>query len=93
MKTLLSKFATHYIETDADDVEFHTAWVYLENSLKAENRFFNRAADATLSSIFEDIANAEDDKRAKVIRDAGLGSETTALYRARVFQSASVPVR
>jgi hypothetical protein len=78
----------YYEESDIEDYELQAKWQYFQESLKTESRHFNRAAEATLDSIFEDLeAHKTSDGKTAIVQ-AGPDLELKALYRARVFQSA-----
>jgi hypothetical protein len=77
----------HDTDKDPEDHELRASWSYLERSLKAETRFFNREAEATLSSVFEGLTQHVTRDGKSVIVDAGPGNELSSLFRARVFRS------
>lgn len=77
----------HYQEADINDAEFRAAWKHFEQELTTETRFFNKAAEAVLAMVFQDIAVAKNKIGQTIIRTCGPGTGLTALYRARVFTS------
>lgn len=77
----------HYTAKEIDDVEYRENWRYFESNLKTEARFFSATAEATLDSIFEELADHSDPEGNPVIVEAGPETKITSLYRARVFQS------
>jgi RES domain-containing protein len=79
----------HYAEKDVVDYAYQEEWSEFQRSLKSETRLFNRSAEAILDSIFEGLDKHATRSGKSVVVDAGLGRRTTALYRARVFQSDS----
>jgi hypothetical protein len=79
----------HYDLIEADDIEYRENWRYFEKSLKTEARFFSAAAEETLASVFEGLADHKAHDGQSVIVAAGPGTAIPALYRARVFQSAA----
>jgi hypothetical protein len=62
-------------------------WRSLENSLKAEARFFNRTAANQLASMFDGIDALTTREGRPLVIDAGPGTDFHTLYRARVFRS------
>jgi hypothetical protein len=80
----------YYEERRANDVELQHTWVSFENSIKTERRFFNKDAEAVLTSLFDGLANQETVNGKRVIIDIGPGKKIKSLYRARVFQSDSM---
>jgi hypothetical protein len=78
---------SHYVENDVNDLEYFEQWKFFENSLKSEARFFSRTAEATLTSVFDDLAGHKTADGNPVIVEAGPGKEITCFFRARVFQS------
>lgn len=77
-----------YAERDIQAWHPHANWVRFEDGLKKHARFFSRAAQDALSSIFQNFEGLKTSDGKPVIIEAGPGSNLTALYRARVFQSA-----
>ncbi len=78
---------SYYEERSTDDRAWREEWENFERRLKTEARFFSRTAAAHLAGIFQGIeAMSARDGRPLVI-DAGPGTEMTAFYRARAFQS------
>ncbi len=79
--------SAHYTEKATDDIEFQIEWAAFERGMKMEARFFSRAAQSTLSVIFEGLTGLQTREGRPAIVDAGPGRELIGLYRARVFQS------
>jgi hypothetical protein len=77
----------HYTERGVNDAESQAGWLYFEESLKTESRYFNRAAEDILTRIFAGISEQRTIDGRPIIVEAGPGTELTTLYRARVFQS------
>ncbi len=77
----------HYVQVSPKDVELNAEWLDFERQIKMEARFFNRSAQAVLSSIFEGLADHQTWDGKEIIVQAGAGTKLTGLYRARVFQS------
>lgn len=77
----------HYAGRGVDDAESQAGWLHFEESLTTEARYFNPAAEATLTSTFEGIAEHRTHDDRPVIVEAGPGTGRTTVYRARVFQS------
>lgn len=77
----------YYAGREVDDAESQAGWLHFEESLIAEARYFNPAAEAELTSTFENIGGHQTHDGHPVIVDAGPGAKITAVYRARVFQS------
>lgn len=77
----------HYEERGVDHSEWENEWNRFEESLKVEARFFNQTAVKHLASLFEGVDTLATRRGGAVIVEAGSGTEWTALFRARVFQS------
>ena len=77
----------HYEDVELDDVEYRENWRSFENSLKTKSRFFSAAAEAVLDRVFERLMELRSPDGKSVFVEAGPGTEMTALYRARVFQT------
>lgn len=77
----------HYQEKSVDDFRFQVEWSAFENGIKERARYFSRAAQVTLESIFHDLENLKTDSGTSVVVTAGPNCKTTYFYRARVFQS------
>jgi hypothetical protein len=78
----------HYARNRSVDAgDFDSYWYAFERGLKTKNRYFNWEAHATLTSIFAGIDGLNTTTGRPVIVEAGPGTNLTALYRARVFQS------
>lgn len=80
---------SYYEEIGADDVEYHEQWRGFEASLKTETRYFNKTAHATLTTVFEGVAEHVTFQGRKIVVEAGPGKQISSLYRARAFQSAA----
>jgi hypothetical protein len=76
-----------YAEQGVDDSESQAGWRHFEQSLKTETRYFSRAAEETLRSVFEGIAEHKIAGDRSTVVTAGPERDLGALYRARVFQS------
>lgn len=70
-----------------DDVEWQIKWVKFEEIIKTKNRFFNSEAAVILRTVFDDIDSLSLIFERPVVRDIGIGTDITFLYRGRVFQS------
>ncbi|HJU03842.1 MAG TPA: RES domain-containing protein [Nitrospiraceae bacterium] len=81
---------SYYEEKRANDVELQHAWESFETSLKTQSRFFNKDAEAVLTSLFDGLANHKTVDSKRVVIDIGPGKRIKSLYRARVFQSDKV---
>lgn len=80
---------SYYEERGTSDRAWQEEWGEFERALKTEARFFSRTAADHLASIFAGIeAMSARDGRPLVI-NAGPGTDLTAFYRARAFQSDS----
>lgn len=77
----------HYEEVPVQDYELQAEWQHFQNSLQTQSRLFNRQAEATLDSIFENLEGHRTHDGRPAIVNAGPEREISALYRARVFQS------
>jgi len=78
---------SYYEEKGTDDVEWQEEWRDFERALKTEARFFSQSAAAHLASVFEGIDTLRAHDGRPLITQAGPGTDMTALFRARVFQS------
>lgn len=78
----------YYAKRDIYAWDPHANWGQFEEGLKKRARFFSRAAQDSLSSIFQNLEGLRTGDGESVIVEAGPGSPLPALYRARVFQSA-----
>lgn len=78
---------TQYVQASPNDVELKAEWLDFERKIKMEARFFNRSAQAVLTSIFDGLADHQTWDGKEIIVQAGAGTKLTGLYRARVFQS------
>jgi hypothetical protein len=78
---------SYYEEIGPNDIEFREDWWSFTHSLKTEARFFNRAAEATLATVFEGLVDHETRDGRRVIVQAGPGEALSTLYRARIFES------
>lgn len=79
--------SSYYEAKEANDIEFHSEWLYFEHSLKTESRFFNKHAESTLASVFEGLSQHETFDGKRVVVEIGPGQEIASIFRARVFQS------
>lgn len=77
----------HYEEKPVSLLYWSTEWLKLENALKYESRFFNPAVMSVLQSVFANLDTARSYRDGFAIVTVGPGSELTALYRGREFQS------
>jgi hypothetical protein len=77
----------YYEEGRILDYELQAQWQYFQRSLQTQSRLFNREAEATLDSSFENLETHRTDDGRRAIVDAGPEKHISALYRARVFQS------
>jgi hypothetical protein len=78
---------SYYEEKGASDADLQHSWVSFEHSLKTESRYFNREAEAVLTSLFDGLTKHKTVDGRRVVIDIGLGKRIKSLYRARVFQS------
>ena len=79
----------HYVEKEADDVEYQASWRAFEESLKTESRYFSAVGGTVLEDVFRGLGEHRSPNGRPVIVDAGPETDVTGLYRARVFQSTS----
>lgn len=77
----------YYAESKVEDYELRAQWHDFQESLKTESRFFNRSAESTLKTVFEDLTSHTTHDGKPAIVEAGPGKEINVLYRARVFLS------
>jgi hypothetical protein len=77
----------HYREKSVDDFHFQVEWSAFEKEIKERARYFSRAAQITLESVFKGIEDLKTDSGMCVVATAGPNCKTTSFYRARVFQS------
>lgn len=77
----------HYRAIEIDDWELQTGWRFFERQLKTQARYFSRAAQATLTSIFDGIDGMRTNDGRTAVVDAGPSTPMESLYRARSFQS------
>ena len=77
----------YYAKRDIYAWDPHANWGQFEEGLKKRARFFSRAAQEALSSIFQNLEELKTSDGKSVIVEAGPASSLTGLYRARVFQS------
>jgi hypothetical protein len=80
---------TQYAEAGVSDAESQAGWFQFERSITSQARYFSRTAEETLSSIFKGVEEHKTQEGRPIIVEAGPGKELSALYRARVFQSAT----
>lgn len=78
---------SHYEEKRASDADLQHSWVSFESSLKTQSRYFNREAEAVLTSLFDGLVNHKTVAGKRVVIDIGPETKIKSLYRARVFQS------
>ncbi|MFP5438838.1 MAG: RES domain-containing protein [Bacteroidia bacterium] len=76
-----------YDEKKINDIEWQEQWAEFEDTLKSRNRYFNKANEILLDSIFEGVDQLGKDSKKPAVRYIGLGTDFTSIYRARVFQS------
>ncbi len=67
--------------------QLHQEWAFVEHQLQTESRFLNRSFLEMMDRVFSDLASFQTREGRSVIVTIGPGSETTTLYRARVFQT------
>jgi hypothetical protein len=72
----------HYVQRKPDDREFQGAWSLFEKEIRTRARFFSRTAESVLDGIFGELSRFGTQKRA-LIRDAGPGTPTQFVFRAR----------
>jgi len=77
----------HYEEKPVSLSYWSMEWLKLENALKYESRFFNPTVMGVLQSVFANLHTARSYRDGFAIVTVGPGSELTALYRGREFQS------
>jgi hypothetical protein len=75
-----------YAEVPPDDVDLQAEWDDFERTLKTENRFFSKDAQATLESIFRDLSTLRTRSGLTAVVPAGPGTGYQQLFRARTFQ-------
>ena len=73
--------------TQVDDWDFHSDWYEFEKILKTKARHFSRKAEDVLRSIFGGIEKLRTVDGHPIVVDGGPGTNLTAMFRARVFQS------
>lgn len=78
---------SYYEEEGPNDILWQDEWREFERSLKTEARFFSRSALHLLASVFDGIDKMRTQDGRPMIVDAGPGTEFSALFRARSFQS------
>ncbi|MPR05607.1 RES domain-containing protein [Microvirga tunisiensis] len=76
-----------YTPKKHDDAEWHTKWRQFEHVLKTQTRFFSQEAADTLKEIFGSLDGLKTQAGRSVIIEVGPGTEFTAFYRARTFES------
>lgn len=67
---------------EANDSDFHDAWTAFESELRTKARYFSSHAEVALKSIFGDFNRFKNHKQ-PLIREAGPGTTTEFVYRAR----------
>ncbi len=80
---------SYYEERGVDIRQWQDSWRDFERSLRTEARFFSRAAEEHLTSVFEGIDTLKTRDGRPLVIDAGPGTAFPSLYRARVFQADS----
>lgn len=76
-----------YEEGAVRDHELQAQWSYFQRSLQTESRLFNRAAYATLETIFDGLTDHQSSDGRPILVEAGPDKGLSVLYRGRVFQS------
>jgi hypothetical protein len=78
----------HYTRIySVDDVDLEIDWADFERKIKTRTRYFNREAEAMLTSIFGGIDEHYTGSGRPLVMDAGPGTDLSVLYRARCFES------
>lgn len=78
---------SYYEEKSASDNAWREEWDSFERSLKTEARFFSKAAQLHLTSVFGELETLRTRDGRPLIVSAGPGSQLHKIYRARAFQS------
>lgn len=78
---------SYYGLKNTSDIEWQQQWIYFEQTLKTEARFFSRQASTHLDAIFGKIDKLTTVNGHPLIISAGVGQVIDHLYRARVFQA------
>jgi hypothetical protein len=78
---------SYYERRGPNDIEFQLGWRSFEQSLRTENRYFNKEAEALLERIFAGIETFRDHRGRPVIQTAGPGLAISGFHRARVFHA------
>ncbi|WP_316214824.1 RES domain-containing protein [Bradyrhizobium sp. SZCCHNR2035] len=78
---------SYYEEKRTRDTDLQQSWVNFERGLKTQSRYFNREAEAVLTSLFEGLTDHKTIDGKHVVTDIGPRKKIESLYRARVFQS------
>ncbi|HEY6341575.1 MAG TPA: RES family NAD+ phosphorylase [Bryobacteraceae bacterium] len=79
--------AQYITRESVDTFDLESDWLDFEESLKSENRYFDRLGERLMAFLFGDIKDHRTTHGRQVIVEAGPGTEHAALYRARVFQN------
>lgn len=77
----------HFISRHEVDSPYFSEWAEIEDSLRAEARYLNPKVSRFLESLFGELVHHVETGGRSVIVDAGPGTSTTGLYRARTFES------
>lgn len=72
----------HYVQRKPDDDELWGAWSHFEDEIRTRARFFSRTGESFLDGIFGELSHFGAQTRA-LIRDAGPGTPTQFVFRAR----------
>lgn len=78
---------SRYEEKSTTDEAWQEAWSDFERSLKSEARFFSRTAADYLTNVFRGIEGMTATDGRSLVIDGGPGTELTAVFQARAFQS------
>lgn len=85
-----SEFArdSHYVPKPCTGYnQLHDEWALFEHQLQTESRFLNPSFQGALERVFEGIEDFQTREGHSVIETIGPGTDTTTLFRARVFQT------
>ncbi len=83
---------SHYEEQGADGDHWRRQWLDFERAIKTQTRFFGHNAEELLTNIFSNLEHLSAASHRPLVIDIGPGFPSTALYRARMFQS-KAPLR
>lgn len=78
---------SYYARIPPQDHVWQREWNEFERSLKTESRYFSQSASAHLGKVFHGLEAMRTSDGRNAIVPAGPGTDTTAFYRARVFES------